>query len=252
MTQYEKAIALWQSKEISTDAELAEALNGHSIAFAYNSGKIENDKITYHDTREIFEHDGVTSYTGDLRTLFEIRNAKDANEHFLSAFNNRLQLNEQLVVDFQRILTKNTYDTRRWQLGERPGEYKKHDYVTGKEEIGASPEEVEEEMRELLEDIQDFPKEKALTAAAFFHVKFENIHPFADGNGRAGRLLMNYLLVLNNHPPIIIHEEDRKAYYDALEAWDSSQTLEPMVAFLKEQTAKTWEKQILRAEKKDS
>lgn len=252
MTQYEKAIALWQSKEISTDAELAEALNGHSIAFAYNSGKIENDKITYHDTREIFEHDGVTSYTGDLRTLFEIRNAKDANEHFLSAFNNRLQLNEQLVFDFQRILTKNTYDTRRWQLGERPGEYKKHDYVTGKEEIGASPEEVEEEMRELLEDIQDFPKEKALTAAAFFHVKFENIHPFADGNGRAGRLLMNYLLVLNNHPPIIIHEEDRKAYYDALEAWDSSQTLEPMVAFLKEQTAKTWEKQILRAEKKDS
>ena len=252
MTQYEKAIALWQSKGISTDAELAEALNGHSIAFAYNSGKIENDKITYHDTREIFEHDGVTSYTGDLRTLFEIRNAKDANEHFLSAFNNRLQLNEQLVLDFQRILTKNTYDTRRWRLGERPGEYKKHDYVTGKEEIGASPEEVEEEMRELLEDIQDFPKEKALTAAAFFHVKFENIHPFADGNGRAGRLLMNYLLVLNNHPPIIIHEEDRKAYYDALEAWDSSQTLEPMVAFLKEQTAKTWEKQILRAEKKDS
>ena len=252
MTQYEKAIALWQSKGISTDAELAEALNGHSIAFAYNSGKIENDKITYHDTREIFEHDGVTSYTGDLRTLFEIRNAKDANEHFLSAFNNRLQLNEQLVFDFQRILTKNTYDTRRWQLGERPGDYKKHDYVTGKEEIGASPEEVEEEMRELLEDIQDFPKEKALTAAAFFHVKFENIHPFADGNGRAGRLLMNYLLVLNNHPPIIIHEEDRKAYYDALEAWDSSQTLEPMVAFLKEQTAKTWEKQILRAEKKDS
>ena len=194
----------------------------------------------------------MTSYTGDLRTLFEIRNAKDANEHFLSAFNNRLQLNEQLVFDFQRIRTKNTYDTRRWQLGERPGEYKKHDYVTGKEEIGASPEEVEEEMRELLEDIQDFPKEKALTAAAFFHVKFENIHPFADGNGRAGRLLMNYLLVLNNHPPIIIHEEDRKAYYDALEAWDSSQTLEPMVAFLKEQTAKTWEKQILRAEKKDS
>lgn len=252
MTQYEKAIAMWQSKGISTDAELAEALNGHSIAFAYNSGKIENDKITYHDTREIFEHDGVTSYTGDLRTLFEIRNAKDANEYFLSAFNNRLQLNEQLVLDFQRILTKNTYDTRRWRLGERPGEYKKHDYVTGKEEIGASPEEVEEEMRELLEDIQDFPKEKALTAAAFFHVKFENIHPFADGNGRAGRLLMNYLLVLNNHPPIIIHEEDRKAYYDALEAWDSSQTLEPMVAFLKEQTAKTWEKQILRAEKKDS
>ena len=60
MTQYEKAVALWQQKNITNDAELAEALNGHSIAFAYHSGKIENEKITYHDTREIFEHDGVT------------------------------------------------------------------------------------------------------------------------------------------------------------------------------------------------
>ena len=75
MTDYEKALALWQQKHITTDAQLAEALNGHSIAFAYHSGKLENENITYHDTREIFEHDGVTSYTGDLRTLFEIRNA---------------------------------------------------------------------------------------------------------------------------------------------------------------------------------
>ncbi|MDO5343246.1 MAG: hypothetical protein Q4F69_12490 [Bacteroidia bacterium] len=79
MTQYEKAVALWQQKRITTDAELAEAMNGHSIAFAYHSGKIENDLITFNDTREIFEHDGVTSYTGDLRTLFEICNAKYAN-----------------------------------------------------------------------------------------------------------------------------------------------------------------------------
>ena len=86
MTDYEKAVALWQKKNISTDAELAEALNGPSITFAYHSGKIENENITYHDTREIFEHDGVTSYTGDLRTLFEIRNAKDANELFMISF----------------------------------------------------------------------------------------------------------------------------------------------------------------------
>ena len=72
MTNYEKAVALWQGKKIETDAELAEALNGHSIAFAYHSGKIENENVTYNDTREIFEHDGVISYTGDLRTLFEI------------------------------------------------------------------------------------------------------------------------------------------------------------------------------------
>lgn len=61
MTRYEKALTLWQQKNITTDAELAEALNGHSIAFAYHSARIENENVTWHDTREIFEHDGVTS-----------------------------------------------------------------------------------------------------------------------------------------------------------------------------------------------
>lgn len=250
MSNYEKALALWKQKNIKTDAELAEALNGHSIAFAYHSGKIENENITWHDTREIFEHDGVTSYTGSLRTLFEIRNAKDANELFLTAFQERRPLDEAFLKELQKLLTKNTYDTRRWQLGERPGEYKLHDYVTGKEEIGAAPEDVQEELSELLLELKGVPNRNALTAAAYFHAKFENIHPFADGNGRTGRLAMNYFLVMHEHPPIIIHEEDRKDYYAALEAWDSVQSLEPLCTFLKNQTEKTWEKQMIRADKK--
>lgn len=60
-----------------------------------------------------------------------------------------------------------------------------------------------------------------------------------------GRLAMNYFLVLHNHPPVTIHEEDRKSYYDALEAWDLRQELEPLRVFLREQTAKTWEKQTM-------
>ena len=142
MTTYEKALAFWKSKNVQTDAELSEALNGHSIAFAYHSGKMENDRITYHDTREIFEHDGVTGYTGDLRTLFEIRNAKEAYELFLCAFRDKRPLDEVFIRDLQYQLTQSTYDTRRWQLGERPGEYKHHDYVTGQSEVGAAPEDV--------------------------------------------------------------------------------------------------------------
>lgn len=249
MDGYEKAVALWRQRNIRTDAELAEALNGHSVSFAYHSGNLENERVTYNDTREIFDHDGVTSYTGDLRTLFEIRNAKDANELFLQAFQAGRPLDESLVKEFQRLLTKNTYDTRRYQLGERPGEYKRHDYVTGKNEIGAAPEDVAEEMGELLEELRDIPTDKLLRAAAYYHVKFENIHPFADGNGRTGRLTMNYFLVTHNHPPITIHQEDRKAYYAALEAWDERQELAPMEAFLREQTVKTWEKQIVRSVK---
>lgn len=249
MTPYEKAVALWQQKDITNDAELAEAMNGHRIAFSYHSGKIENDLITYNDTREIFENNGVTSYTGDLRTLFEISNAKDAYELLLEAFNKKLPLNEELVKTFQFRLTQKTYDTRRWQLGERPGEYKLHDYVTGRNEIGAAPEDVSEEMNELLEEITIIPEDRVLTAASYYHAKFENIHPFADGNGRTGRITMNYLLLLHGHPPVIIHEEDRKDYYSALEAWDEKQELAPLEDFLKKQTAKTWAKQIERAEK---
>lgn len=244
MELYEKTLAWWKEKKIETDAQLAEVLNGHSIAFAYHSGKIENDKITYNDTREIFENDGVTAYTGDLRTLFEIRNAKLANELFLTSFGEKRRMGESLFKDFQKLLTMNTYDARRWQLGERPGEYKKHDYVTGREEIGAAPEDVQEEMAELMDELQDLMQEDALTAAAYFHVKFENIHPFADGNGRTGRLAMNYLLVMLGHPPIVVHEEDRKEYYAALEAWDTKQNLKVMISFLRSQTVKTWRKRV--------
>ena len=247
MTDYEKALTLWRRRNIENDAELAEALNGHSIAFAYHSGKIENENVTYNDTREIFEHDGVTSYTGDLRTLFEIRNAKKANELFLLAFRERRPLDETLIKEFQLQLTHGTYDTRRWRLGERPGEYKHHDYVTGQDEIGAASEDVADEMAELLEELQEITPEQSLTAAAYFHAKFENIHPFADGNGRTGRLAMNYLLVLHGHPPIVIHEEDRKDYYEALAAWDRRQDLEPLRSFLRSQTEKTWARQIERA-----
>ena len=249
--KYSILISWWQSLNITDDAALAEAFNGHIINFAYNSGNIENPNVTYHDTREVFEHDGVTSYTGDLRTLFEIRNAKVAMEYFFKAFRDKAPFNETFIKELQRRLTLNTYDERRWQRGERPGEYKKGDYVTGRNETGAPAEDVPDEMQELLEDLKILPEEseKILTAAAFFHAKFENIHPFADGNGRTGRLAMNYLLAIHNHPPLIIHQEDRKVYFEALEAWDTEQNLKPLKTFLMEQLIKTWAKRIEKLQK---
>ncbi len=60
---------------------------------------------------------------------------------------------------------------------------------------------------------------------------------------------MNYLLVLHGHPPITIHEEDRRSYFEALEAWDERQELEPLISFLLWQAERTWEKQVARTEK---
>lgn len=70
----------------------------------------------------------------------------------------------------------------------------------------------------------------------------EDIHPFADGNGRLGRELMNYLLLLGDHPPVIVFEEDRMAYYGAMEAWDVERNLDPLRDFLKVEAVRTWEK----------
>ncbi len=170
----------------------------------------------------------------------------------LSAFDDRQIIDEEFLKEIQMILTNGTYDERRYQIGERPGEYKHHDYVTGKNEVGASVDDVQEEVCELLDELKDIDDKNALVAAAYFHAKFENIHPFSDGNGRVGRLLMNYILLIHNHPPITIYEEDRKNYYNALEKFDEELELNCLIDFLKSQLVKTWVKQLNKSKQKSS
>ena len=249
---YESVLEFWKKLNIKNANELASALEAYSVNFAYNSGKIENEEITYHDTREIFDNNGVTSYTGSTKTLFEIQNSKAAYERILTAFDKKQAVTEDFVKEIQMILTNGTYDERRYQIGERPGEYKHHDYVTGKNEVGAPVEDVKEEVCELLEELNDIDNKNALISAAYFHAKFENIHPFSDGNGRVGRLIMNYILLIHNHPPITVYEEDRKEYYAGLEKFDEKLDLNPLIDFLKSQSVKTWEKQIDKSKKKSS
>lgn len=127
-------------------------------------------------------------------------------------------------------------------MGERPGTYKLGDYVVGAGDVGTTPAEVRPEVLVLLDEVRDAHGDNALTVAAYFHAVLENIHPFADGNGRLGRELMNYLLLLGNHPPVIVFEGDRMVYYGAMEAWDPERNLDPLRDFLKVETVRTWEK----------
>ena len=237
---YQDIVGEWTAKDIASRSQLEAALADYRIRFAYHSGHIENPSITYHDTRDVFENGRVIGFTGDPRTLFEIQNLKECHEVILDAFAIRRCIDEGLVLEVHRTLTQGTYDERRWASGERPGTYKVGDYVVGAGDVGATTNEVHSEIELLLSEIDHAPKRNPLTVAAYFHAVFENIHPFADGNGRCGRELTNYLLLLCNHPPIIIFEDDRLAYYGAMEAWDLERDLEPMKALLKVETVRTW------------
>lgn len=245
MPYYEKAVSLWRARHIATEADLAQAIQGHCIAYAYHSCKMENPNVTYKGTQEIFERDAVSNYTGDLHTFLEIRNAWDAHRFLLKVFGNRHPIEEPLVCAFHRLLTQAIYDTRRLELGEQPGTYKHRAYRVGRLDIGTAPENVQREMATLLGEFRDLPASiaevKQLDAAAYFLARFEHIHPFADGNGRTGELLMNYLRLLLDHPPIVLHAEDSMAYQAALDAWGTAETLTPLHSFLQAQTVKAWQ-----------
>jgi Fic family protein len=247
MKNYEDAIKLWRRWCVTTEADIDRRLENFRVLFAYNSGKIENEAITYADTREIFENGRVLNYTGSPRALFEMSNQRVCYELLKPKIAAKEPLSIALIKETHGVLTGGTYDERRYvEQGERPGEFKKHDYVTGTAEVGSLPEDVENDLTELLGELEDYEGKDPVRVAAYFHARFEYIHPFADGNGRVGRTLLNYWLMIHDHPPVIIHDGDKFAYYDALARYDSAEDLEPMRLFLIRQTERTWEKSLER------
>ena len=93
-------------------------------------------------------------------------------------------------------------------------------------------------------------KFKPLVLAAIMHNQFEYIHPFQDGNGRVGRLLLNFILLKNKYPPININLEDRAEYYATLQEYQKNQNLKPTVEFLVKQYKKTLRKVITKSKKR--
>jgi Fic family protein len=247
MDAYESIRQMWRGFRVETVAALEQRLENFRILFAYHSGRIENAEITYHDTREIFENGKVLNFTGSPRAVMEQQNQKMCYEYLKEKIIQKAPVTLALVKQIHAILTAGTYDERRYvDNGERPGEFKKHDYMTGRYEVGSPPEDVEADMRELLEEINGYIGDSVLKTAAYLHAKFEYIHPFADGNGRVGRTLLNYYLLTRGEPPLIIYDEDKDRYYRALESYDSNEELEPLFGFLAEEMVKTWRETLER------
>lgn len=247
---YEKALELWKTYDMRSADNIDKYLGNFRILFAYNSGKIENSGVTYHDTREIFENGRVTGYTGDVKALFEQTNQKLCYESLKGRIAAREPITAALIKDIHLMLTSGTYDERRFAVnGERPGEFKRHDYAVGVNDVGAAPSEVEREISELIETVGESSGKDTLKLGTYLHARFEYIHPFADGNGRVGRTLLNYFLMINDHPPLIVYDEDKGLYYECLNKYDAEEELYPLYEFFRYETGKTWSKAAERFEK---
>lgn len=238
---YNEIIEKWKQKNIQTTEDLKQSLSSYRIIFAYHSGVIENPEITYYNTREIFENGKVINYTGDIRTLYEIENQKKCFDFLADRIVKKESISTELILDIHKKLTQGTYDEVRWKKGERPGAFKLNDYCVADGQ-GALPEEVPGEIAELCEELEEVPDrgENILKAAAYAHCKFENIHPFADGNGRVGRILMNYFLMIHGYPPVVFYNETKDVYYNALGYYDKTGEVLPFVDYMKSAMEQTW------------
>ena len=245
---YSEIVASWQNKVVTNREELMAKLQNFRIVFAYNSNKIENPETTYHNTREIFENGKVINFTGDIRTIFEIQNQKECFDFLADKILNREPITKELILQTHEKLMKGCYDETRYLKGERPGSFKKHEYVIG-DDVGELPENVENEIDFLCNELKENEGKDPLKIATDLHLNFEQIHPFADGNGRLGRTLLNYYLMIHDYPPTIIYNEDKDVYYMALEVFDRTGQINGFEKFLQEQTEKTWSNNF--AKKKD-
>ena len=245
MSRYENIVSMWHSFNITAPSDIDKYLDSFRILFTYNSCKIENNETSYHNTRDIFENNNVCGYTGNVRTLLEIYNHKLCYEALKCRIVEKQPVSIDLIKEIHLILTSGTYDEVRFIVnGERSGEFKKHNNVVGAN-IGAAPEKVENELHTLFNELDKYST-SVLFRAAYLHAHFEHIHPFTDGNGRVGRALMNYYLMINDHPPLIVYDEDKNEYYDTLEEYDKSKDIVPLYEFMKFEIDKTWAKTLER------
>ena len=255
LTNYRNILQMWTGYSIKTVSDLDFRLNSFRVQFAYNTTKIENPEVTYHATREVFEDKYVKTFKGSPETLAEISNQRKCYAFLLPKIIAKEPISLALIKEAHEITTMGTYDDRRFfELGERPGEFKRNDFVVGRHEVGSLPEEVEADLTKLVEEIADAlsltEPAKILKAATYFHARFVYIHPFSDGNGRMGRTMMNYFLIVNNHPPLIVFDDNRDEYYRALERYDENEDIEPLYTFFQHQLIKTWNKTYERYEKR--
>ena len=190
------------------------------VAFSYNSNKIEGSKLTSEQTEAIFDTASFISKNDDLIKLDDLIESKNHFKLFDYMLDNvNTSLSKEMILEMNKILKRNTTDEDdpRYNIGG----FKVVPNIIGTVNIihTTSPENVETEIEELL---KEYNKKIDITLEDIidFHYTFERIHPFGDGNGRVGRMIMFKECLKNNIMPFIILDEDRKYYMRGLKEYN--------------------------------
>lgn len=193
-----------------TKKQIKDILDRFTVNFTYESNAIEGNSLTLKDVTLILT-EKIVPKGKDLREVYETKNTREAHDLL---FNNQLKITIKDIIKLHSILVKDT--------GVSFGFKKIPNYLVMRDLKTTPPEKVQKEIEGL---ISWYNKNKGklhpLKLAADFHARFEKIHPFEDGNGRVGRILINVILLENNYPPLIIRKTTRISYFAVLEAADN-------------------------------
>ena len=187
------------------------------IDLTYNSNHMEGSRLTHDQTRYIFE----TNTIGIEKEVLNVDDVIETANHFrcidVIIDHAKSSLTEKFIKELHLILKNGTSDSRKDWFA--VGDYKKLPNEVGGMET-ALPEEVADKMKALLTEYNR-KEEKTLEDILDFHVKFERIHPFQDGNGRVGRLIMFKECLKYNIVPFIIEDNLKMFYYRGLKEWNN-------------------------------
>ena len=185
------------------------------IELTYNSNHMEGSRLTHDQTRYIFETNtiGISDETIKVDDIVETANHFKCIDQVIDMAN--FMLSESFVKQLHLLLKSGTSDSRKSWFA--VGDYKRFENEVGGKET-TKPSDVPKAMKKLLKEY-NANKHKSLKEIIDFHYKFENIHPFQDGNGRVGRLIMFKECLRNGITPFIISDDIKQYYYRGLNEW---------------------------------
>ena len=185
------------------------------IDLTYNSNHIEGSRLTKEQTRYIFETNtlGITTESTRIDDILETVNHFRCVDYVIDHATDKIS--EAHIKQLHLLLKTNTSDSQKSWFA--VGDYKRLANAVGEEET-AQPKEVHRQMKSLLAEY-NAKKQIKFDDLLNFHVRFERVHPFQDGNGRVGRLLLFWQCLQTNIVPFIITEDLRLFYYRGIQNW---------------------------------